>query len=1632
MSTTKIETSVLANPSDLSCFPAPEVKNEVLRDSLLTTTEQLIDSDERLIILTGGEGMGKTTIISQFVKRNSKNTIAVFINAVNKISYCEENILLDIYRQISFYLNGIDEQIDTFEAKDFNRRLYLLESSLKRDGKKLYFAIDGLSDIPPEDHYIVKNIIDTLPLHLKHIFFIFSSQEKVVEKFLKKPRIKHIEAISFSEYEATKILPNIELSLCRDILKVFRGRPEKLSTIRRLIDNGMKPEEILEQFSTNTESLIKAEWENSEKIINENKLLFGLITFCIQSLELSQLCSILKKDPSEVRTIIQSISFLSISGKEQEITYISPSIKSYAKRSLKDIEIESLNKILTFLNLDPENSLPEVSLYFERMKKFPEILTHLSTENLGLLFKKSNRVNDAIRQVKIGIRAANEIRDENQLLRLSHIQSILSGISTSKILTSEILCHLSESNYESALALASSGSTLEERFHLLAVVAKYQKKKTDKIDEEIEKRITEEFENINPEHLGFERTLELATELFSAFPELSLSLINKIDSLEKGGGNKTDYAFFMLSLEALKQSDEAVDLLLNQMPSVEDKKKDALSMLGLFKKGTPSDRIIEKVESFSDKGDAIFILRNWISTFPEENGTSQLIEKLLSMIVTTTDYHANASLYADISVALKYLEKEKGLSILRKIQSRLDNLKKIGPTLDYIKIQIELNIFESKHKIKSNRANETIKYITNNIEDESVRLSALTYLTTQTKNIDLESININLDQLKFNSFNRIIDNTADHVSIIKNALIQESKESIRTAISWAEKLNTRPRRDQALSIAIKQACRSQHDLSVDEMCQTIRKIKNKDQKNETTISFMRSCEKLDSISKSEFKKLQKLRNRIKNSFVLCKINTILIKLLGKIQGSTTSARDNIVLSLDENWKKIDGLWHRVDVAFDIHNELLNYDRELAKYYKEKAINLREKTIVNDGDAVESHILSIDLAIRCVYFLCKNGNDIKNETTVLVDLINNLPSEILKIKQLSRLASVFYLTERTIDFNNLVGNKLLPAIDDMGTIYNKEISVALYWACPIFFKYGREIFERKLQIISEDVNLNDIILDNTHRFILNKTIINDPFDPIKNQKYKIAANELDEHMFLIKNMKEDLAIYSALSRITNAVHRRKKENIYSREQLAFLSEQIEHIISENLGHADYIRHDGYKICCKSILLKLNSEKSLEKWNKLIEEHKAIPILSDQVIVLGEIIENMPGNLRERKKDLLREAVTITSKIPSKLEQISRYEYLSKIGQEFDLPYVKSFLREAVIISAAEDSEVYREKRLNLIDSIFSMDEDFAAGLSAVFDDDPARKRVIEENISRAQEEKKEREEIELGKGQVDDISTIIKQPSLFWKKLGQLNASNYVPPKHIDYTSIINNTANLDLELSYPILSFFIHSIGKPIQDKRATNHKILPMLNCFLGNSIFQSEIFQFKESTKEIKKSSSSDGQVILGESNAEEAINFIKSWVHSIQSFDENTNIIIIDPYFTLEDLEMIGESINKDPNFVITILTSFKRLDNIDPDGEICNAVKTFWRNNVSSNSMPFFDLVFCGAPSTLPIHDRWWLSGKSGLRFGGSLNGLDAKRISTISKMKNDEVLQVTSKTEGYVNQTQRMFEGERLNYQKYTI
>jgi len=163
------------------------------------------------------------------------------------------------------------------------------------------------------------------------------------------------------------------------------------------------------------------------------------------------------------------------------------------------------------------------------------------------------------------------------------------------------------------------------------------------------------------------------------------------------------------------------------------------------------------------------------------------------------------------------------------------------------------------------------------------------------------------------------------------------------------------------------------------------------------------------------------------------------------------------------------------------------------------------------------------------------------------------------------------------------------------------------------------------------------------------------------------------------------------------------------------------------------------------------------------------------------------------------------------------------------------------------------------------------------------------------------------------------------------------------------------------------------------------------------------------------------------EKALEIIKEWAANATGF-----IKITDPYFGLEELEFIRLMRSMNPTIPIFILTSRKHQQKIQQPWD--ETYQDHWRMKVSDCEAGEVTLTMVGTVSNgeYPIHDRWWLTEKNGLRVGTSANSLGMGKLSEISQLDEPDTVAKTKEIDRYLEEKIKNLGSDRLRYLSFKL
>ncbi len=153
------------------CSTFPQIEGvEVGRENLVDVLETMLRGKAPSVHLAGDPGIGKTTLLSQFARRHSRNCVSVFARRSSWFTYDPDFLLRDLCGQMYWLLNHAELPSEQDVTDAMMRRLvYSLKSYSSRLNMPIVLVVDGLEDIPEQQSVLRELMISKLPLGFDHI-----------------------------------------------------------------------------------------------------------------------------------------------------------------------------------------------------------------------------------------------------------------------------------------------------------------------------------------------------------------------------------------------------------------------------------------------------------------------------------------------------------------------------------------------------------------------------------------------------------------------------------------------------------------------------------------------------------------------------------------------------------------------------------------------------------------------------------------------------------------------------------------------------------------------------------------------------------------------------------------------------------------------------------------------------------------------------------------------------------------------------------------------------------------------------------------------------------------------------------------------------------------------------------------------------------------------------------------------------------------------------------------------------------------------------------------------------------------------------------------------------------------------
>lgn len=477
-------TSILVDPTIIcSSFP-DNPGNCIDRPNILHAIDDILGGLTQVVFVQGIEGIGKSTLLAQFAKAHAEQSICLFFSTTSRWGCDVEIARFDVANQLEWILNR-RELANNFEvdAGFLRKQLMDLARRAKRRSETYYFVLDGVFENPSAINELKKFILDELPLvSAIRCKFIFSlPAESALDDDFKKLRYETFRLVRFTEEQSLKYVSDLGLSELQmlELYHICNGMPGYLAAARRIIKSSSIPNnELFVALPAKLNDLFELEWRCVNESNEQEAQLLALLAFSKSLYSISELAKILKAEREWLLKYTDKCSFLKLDEEAERVMFASESVRSFAEGKLKGYRLQVYNLIIDDLLSDAESDRSSSALpgYFEQAERYSELLDYLSPEHFTTMLSRSQSIYTLQQKADVGIKAALRLHRDSDLIRLTLQKAAIAQIGGAEIWNSEVEARSATDDYESAIALAHSALTREDRLQLLATIGRLKRK----------------------------------------------------------------------------------------------------------------------------------------------------------------------------------------------------------------------------------------------------------------------------------------------------------------------------------------------------------------------------------------------------------------------------------------------------------------------------------------------------------------------------------------------------------------------------------------------------------------------------------------------------------------------------------------------------------------------------------------------------------------------------------------------------------------------------------------------------------------------------------------------------------------------------------------------------------------------------------------------------------------------------------------------------------------------------------------------------------------------------------------------------------------------------------------------------
>jgi hypothetical protein len=1607
----------------------------------------LLQEDVYAVAIEGKEGIGKTTVLSQFVRKTPAAAISIFVSAANRLSYDADLIRMDIAVQVYWALNN-----DVLDRSRYDPALLkIYYADLQRQAKQrkatVYFIVDGVEELDTQErNSLLQQLADILPLGIPQFRFLFSGDESLYKSLLGSQLILKSYPLTEFGIEETRTLfssHHLTLEVASDIRGICRGMPSRLAGVLRAIDRGSSAEEFVRDAPNKYPEFFEIDWRQVEPADDELKRILALLAFDRKPHKTEDIATILDMTEEDVRRRIATVNFLSVDNAG-DIRFANEGLRRYIADRLKDKKAHIQKRLIKRLLAAPKGSDSAIELpeYLEDASQFQDLLDLLTPDHILQVLERSQTLSLVDDTVRRGFRSAEKLSRDPDILRFGIQKSIIAELAVANVWESEVTALATLGRDTEALALANNAVLREDRLQMLAALAHAVWVRGDTVPTELLEQIRLLIENLDYWTLG-RRARSIASKLVCVSPDLATTLLKKAKWTTDD--NDLDRAFAHLTIKAirdLKDDRRRAETLESVTRSRQDPAvRGLLEGVRVLSGRLTAPEVCTRSDEIHLVDAKISVLRYWCLLNGSSPEADLVACQALKVALAATSVRVDASLLADLSRAL---DGAPNPNRRKELISALDGVRatarRLGPSVDYVRLQLNLATAEREIDPAAAEARivETADYVSQ-IPDLPSKGEAYAHflgvlnmffghLASADKlrsqcSVELETVVLIL-----------ASSTADHQLAMGSIIAALAVGDLEKALDYTRTVNTEGRRDAVLLDIVQALLRQPIDrITPTKLNRTVEAIVGFEDRDDALLMVLKHFEDEVDITGQQVEELLPIISalpKMRDSVMACRALVSALTILDRVTPATAVALpEHLWGVLHTRWSNIDVGWVRIDTGFGIATDLAVFDQERANEILTESEALKSEWRIAARRPASAYTACIQLASRAFCGLLPRRLESDADTAAIAALIEILPSYGERSMLWADLCMRAALLDRLDLANGLVSKYLAPAFANLSAEDASYRTRVLVYIAPALYKsQPASCLEQLYQLDSDS---RDIALRRIIGFLLSGDIPSDGTGESRLEATKTNYETLLQVEALAGRLETDWMIYLAAKDVADVMTSSVNRYALNTPQREDIARRFHTLANEKLPITRQICHPGYRIVTVAQSMRMRQAKPNE-WSQTIAEATALENIADRVYVIQVVALALPKSMKADSEKLLEQARRLVSSIPWEFDQIERYIGLAEDVQRIDSSLCRELLMQASSVIPNKSVDV-REQRRRLVDIAYRVDKELAEQLIDRFDDDEAKHRAqaqvhyLEVRKSIAENAVFSNQSKTLQEIRASEIS------KLGWSLLCAVKegrVQSYHPSELRKYLEL---AAGQPLNRAYSVLCWYIENAVVRYSKTDQAPTFLRPMFDaCVVGAELAGQIAGKALIRLKALKSHStalSGTRSLLITPGTREEAIRILSAWFE--RYLGEKVNLH--DPYFTPNDLSWLQVIRSAKPSCRICVLTSRVQQPALKSGQDLEEMYLNAWRGGFDQ-SPPNAEIAIIGGEKggESPIHDRWLVSSGAGLRFGTSLNSLGLTKDSEISEMSQEAAEQKAVQMEAYLTREKTEHNGEKLRLTRFWL